>query len=60
MWALLVDDDLATVRTLRAKIDWQKFGFADAREAYNVNGAIRLIEEAESRPNWLSATLKCR
>ena len=31
MWALLVDDDLATVRTLRAEIDWQKFGFADAR-----------------------------
>lgn len=30
MWALLVDDDLATVRTLRAEIDWQKFGFADA------------------------------
>ena len=50
MWALLVDDDLATVRTLRAEIDWQKFGFADAREAYNVNGAIRLIEEADEPP----------
>ena len=50
MWALLVDDDLATVRTLRAEIDWQRFGFADAREAYNVNGAIRLIEEADEPP----------
>lgn len=53
MWVLLVDDDLATVRTLRQEIDWEGFGFAEAREAYNVHGAIRAVEDAEGPPDLI-------
>ena len=53
MWALLVDDDLATVRTLHQEISWDRYGFAEAKEAYNVSGAIRLIEESGEPPELI-------
>lgn len=47
MWVLLVDDDLATVTTIRDAINWQHYGFDHAYTAYNVAGAIREIESRE-------------
>ncbi|THF75711.1 response regulator [Cohnella fermenti] len=42
---LLVDDEKWIVRSLRAKADWESFGFRIAGEAYNGEDALRRLEE---------------